>query len=96
MRDLLKITKALADETRLKILIMLGGKELCVCRITEGLRLAPSTVSKHLSILQSAGLIETHKIGRWVHCCLPATASRRAKGALTWVFEVVGKTRKAR
>ena len=67
MRDLLAITKALADENRLRALGLLRAKELCLCQIVEVLGLAPSTVSKHMSILHQAKLIESRKQGRWVH-----------------------------
>jgi DNA-binding transcriptional ArsR family regulator len=65
MRHLLAVMKALADESRLKILWALHGRELCVCQIVELLGLATSTVSKHLSILKQARLVEARKEGRW-------------------------------
>jgi ArsR family transcriptional regulator, arsenate/arsenite/antimonite-responsive transcriptional repressor len=71
MREILNITKALADGSRLRILMMLRRQELCVCQIVEVLQLANSTVSKHLSILHSARLIENRKEGRWVWYRLP-------------------------
>ncbi|MDA8130812.1 MAG: metalloregulator ArsR/SmtB family transcription factor [Elusimicrobia bacterium] len=86
MQDILRITKAAADETRLKILKLLKRGELCVCHVTEGLKLAPSTVSKHLSILEAAGLIETRKLGRWVHCRLPASPKGESRAALSWLL----------
>jgi DNA-binding transcriptional ArsR family regulator len=67
MKELTRITKALADEQRLRLMAGLGEKEVCVCQLTALLGLAPSTVSKHLSILQQAGLIVGRKEGRWVH-----------------------------
>ena len=88
---MLSITKALADEGRLKIILMLGKKELCVCHIVDGLALAPSTVSKHISILEAAGLIETSKVGRWVHCRLPGNPSPEVRGALEWLRGSLGK-----
>jgi ArsR family transcriptional regulator len=66
MRDLVEIFKALSDPNRIRIIKMLEVRELCVCEITEVLQLAPSTVSKHLSILRNADLIIDHKKGRWV------------------------------
>ena len=67
MRDLLAITKALADEKRLRALGLLRGRELCLCQIVEVLGLAPSTVSKHMSILHQARLVESRKEGRWAY-----------------------------
>lgn len=59
--------KALADESRLRTFNVLRQGELCVCQITELLQLAPSTVSKHMSILRQAGLVESRKEGRWIY-----------------------------
>jgi ArsR family transcriptional regulator, arsenate/arsenite/antimonite-responsive transcriptional repressor len=66
MRDLMTVLKALADESRVRILIALGPKELCVCQIVELLGLAPSTVSKHMAILKQARLVDSRKEGRWM------------------------------
>ena len=66
MRDLMAVTKALADESRVRMLLALEPGELCVCQIVELLRLAPSTVSKHMSILKQARLVESRKEGRWM------------------------------
>lgn len=85
MRDVLEITKALADEKRLRILMALTGGELCVCQITELLELAPSTVSKHMSILRQARLVEGRKDGRWMYYRLAGRgASRAVRGAVAW------------
>ncbi|MGA9236606.1 MAG: metalloregulator ArsR/SmtB family transcription factor, partial [Desulfobacterales bacterium] len=67
MRHLVRTTKALADATRIRILGALQGRELCVCQLIELLGLAPSTVSKHLSILRNARLIDSRKEGRWMY-----------------------------
>jgi ArsR family transcriptional regulator len=71
MRQHLKIFKALGDRNRLRIMKMLEVKAMCVCEITEVLNLAPSTVSKHLSLLHEADLIEDRKEGKWVNYSLP-------------------------
>lgn len=66
-----KITRALGDKNRLRIIYMLGQKPLCVCEITEILRLSQSTVSGHLRVLKQAKLVEDSKDGLWVeyHLC---------------------------
>lgn len=61
------LTKALADGSRLRLLKLLEDGEVCVCVLTDSLGLAPATVSKHLSLLKAAGLIQARKDGRWVH-----------------------------
>lgn len=67
MRDILDVLKALADENRLRVLCALRNGELCVCQLIALLDLAPSTVSKHLSILRAARLAESRKEGRWMY-----------------------------
>jgi ArsR family transcriptional regulator len=67
LREVLEIHKALSDANRLRALIALSDNELCVCQITELLQLAPSTVSKHLSILKQADLVEMRKESRWIY-----------------------------
>ncbi len=62
-----KIFKALSDKSRLRILKMLIVKPLCVCEITEILKLATSTVSNHLSILTDIGFIVGEKDGKWIN-----------------------------
>ncbi len=87
MFEFMNITKALADENRIRILKALDGRELCVCQIIALLRLSPSTVSKHLSILRNARLVEGHKAGRWIYYRLADdSASAHVTPALTWVL----------
>jgi ArsR family transcriptional regulator, arsenate/arsenite/antimonite-responsive transcriptional repressor len=87
MRDVLAITKALGDENRIRILLLLGGQELCVCQILEVFDLAPSTVSRHLSILYTAGLIDSRKEGRWVYYRLAGKgAPDNVQKALAWII----------
>ncbi len=86
MRDLLAVTKALSDENRVRMLLSLQGRELCLCQIIELFRLAPSTVSKHMGILHQARLVDRRKEGRWTYYRLAgkeAPASVRA--AIRWV-----------
>ncbi len=70
MENITKIYKALSDPNRLRILKILEHGEKCVCKIPDMLGLANSTVSKHLSILRDAGLIQGRKEGKWVHYSL--------------------------
>jgi ArsR family transcriptional regulator, arsenate/arsenite/antimonite-responsive transcriptional repressor len=64
----LNIAKALADGNRMRVIgALLENDELCVCQITEMLRLAAATVSRHMSILQNARLVQSRKQGRWVY-----------------------------
>ena len=67
LRDYEAVLKAAADPNRARILKMLERGEMCVCQIVATLELSQSTVSKHLSLLRAAGLVEERKEGRWVH-----------------------------
>lgn len=66
-RDDVRVFKALGDANRLRIVKMLGERDLCLCEIREVLGLSNSTVSKHLSILRDAGLLLDSKDGKWVN-----------------------------
>ena len=70
MRQLEAALKAAGDPTRTRVLKLLENRELCVCQIQAVLRLAPSTVSKHLAILKAAGLVDDRREGRWIHYTL--------------------------
>lgn len=86
MLSFLSITKSLADESRVRTLMALDGRELCVCQITELLGLAPSTVSKHMSILTQARLVENRKDGRWRYYRLAGDeATSEVLDAIAWV-----------
>ncbi|MBD3299705.1 MAG: metalloregulator ArsR/SmtB family transcription factor [candidate division Zixibacteria bacterium] len=88
MRPLLTVTNALADRTRLRLLMGLREGELCACQLIELVGLAPSTVSKHMFLLRQAGLVESRKIGRWVYYRWPGRAAPlRVRHALKWVAE---------
>ncbi|MHB8969796.1 MAG: ArsR/SmtB family transcription factor [Pirellulaceae bacterium] len=83
LRDFVAITKALSDEQRVRVLLALQRGELCVCQIVELLGLATSTVSKHMSILKQARLVESRKAGRWMYYRLAgADASEVVRQAL--------------
>ena len=84
MLEILNIMKALSDENRVRALMMLADGELCVCQIIEMLELAPSTVSKHMSILRQAGLVETRKESRWIYYRL-ASGDLKSREILGWL-----------
>jgi ArsR family transcriptional regulator len=97
MREVLDITKALADGNRLRVLLALQGGELCVCQIVALLELAPSTVSKHMSILRQARLVDDRKDGRWVYYRLPGRdAPNAAQEAITWVRRSLARSPQTR
>lgn len=66
LREYTKVFKALADKNRARILKMLEERELCVCQIMAVLGLKQPTISKHLSVLKKAGLVEGRRNGTWI------------------------------
>jgi ArsR family transcriptional regulator len=67
MKNFIRVMKALADPNRVKIVKMLQRKSMCVCEMQEALRVSQPTVSKHLKILENAGLVDWQKDGTWVN-----------------------------
>ncbi len=87
MKPVLEITKALADETRLRALLALRGGELCLCHLVALFELAPSTMSRHMDLLWRAGLVTRRKEGRWAYFRLARReASTAVREALHWVL----------
>lgn len=80
MREFLKVMKAAGDPSRVKIMKMLARKSMCVCEIQTALGTAQSTASKHLKILEEAGLVLSRKDGLWVNYAL-ADGSQNAYAA---------------
>jgi ArsR family transcriptional regulator len=96
VKDFMAVTKALADPHRVRVLLALQSRELCVCQISALFGLAPSTISRHLSILHQAGLIQSRKEERWVFYRLPGRdAPVVVSEALDWVLKSLGDTPQA-
>ena len=97
MRAFLNIAKALSDPARLRVLLALGGGELCLCHFIALLKLSPSTVSKHLDLLYQAGLVERRKEGRWCYFRLAGRdAGPAVQAALRWMETALGEGTEAR
>jgi ArsR family transcriptional regulator len=67
MKDFIKVMKALSDPNRVKILKLLQQKTMCVCELQGALKIAQPSVSKHLKLLEEAGLVDYKKEGLWVN-----------------------------
>jgi ArsR family transcriptional regulator len=70
MKAFIRVMKALSDPNRVKMIKMLQFRPFCVCEIKEALNIAQSTASKHLKILEDAGLVTGVKDGLWVNYSL--------------------------
>jgi len=67
MKDFIKVMKALSEPNRVKIVKMLQHKMMCVCEMQAALQITQPSVSKHLKILEDAGLVGSKKDGLWVN-----------------------------
>ena len=70
MRELVKVLKAVADANRLRIFKMLQHKKMCVCELAAALGISMPSVSRHLSLMKDAGLIEDERDGMWTNYML--------------------------
>ncbi len=66
MKQFIRIMKALSDPNRVRLIKILGRQKLCVCELQDLIGLAQSTVSKHMKVLEEAGLVDFHKEGSWI------------------------------
>ena len=91
MDSLEQLFKALADDTRLRILALLSSGETCVCHIHGALGLPQPTVSRHLAYLRRAGVVAARRDGLWMHYRIDWPANQAAanvvKAALAAVQE---------
>jgi DNA-binding transcriptional ArsR family regulator len=95
MERKLGILKALSDRNRLRIVLALGHyDELCACQITELLQVAGATASRHLGILQRAGMIDNRKEGRWIYYRLAPSAD--TKPIFHWLEKSTGASEQMR
>lgn len=90
LERLTSVYAALSDPTRLRMLALIGGAEICVCHIHESLGVPQPTASRHLAFLRRAGLVEARRAGIWMHYSLAkfddpviATVVKSALHALT-------------
>ena len=82
MHDFLPILKALADESRLRIIDLLLTHDLCVGALASRLDISQAAVSQHLQILRKAGLVKGEKRGYWTHYMVQRSVLHRIGGTL--------------
>jgi ArsR family transcriptional regulator len=70
MEEFIKVMKALSDQNRVKVIKLLQQRVMCVCEIRAALNIAQPTVSKHMKILEDAGIVFCVKDGLWVNYAL--------------------------
>ncbi len=82
LKDSKVLFSALADETRLRILNLLGEGELCVCDLMRVLNVPQSKISRHLSYLRRSKLVEGRKEGLWMHYRLSKPSTKMFQALL--------------
>ncbi|MBC8418421.1 MAG: winged helix-turn-helix transcriptional regulator [Desulfobacterales bacterium] len=82
MANLVPILKALADETRFRIIHLLLSHDLCVGALADHLSMSKAAVSQHLKILRKAGLVRGEKRGYWTHYGVDKTVIHQIAEAL--------------
>lgn len=70
MEHLTQIYKALSEEMRLRIVMLLTHGEICVCDFMEVFGENQSKISRHLSYLKHSGLVKSRRVGTWMHYSL--------------------------
>ncbi len=91
MADSVQLFKALADETRLRILALLGRRELCVCQIVQTLGIGQSKASRHLAHLKNAGLVKDRRDGLWMLYSLAPSDGRLHRELIQWLLRADGE-----
>lgn len=89
--DMERFFLALSDRTRLRLLNLMGGDEVCVCFFVEVLGDAQPKISRHLAYLRDSGLVAARREGKWIHYRVTppphAHAARVLNNVLAWLKE---------
>ena len=80
--DLVTLFAALADPTRLRLLNLMEGREVCVCYFVEILKQGQPKISRHLAYLRRAGIVEARRDGKWMHYRIEQPNDPRAASIL--------------
>lgn len=88
-----QLFSALADNTRLRILALVAGGEICVCHIHGALGIPQPTASRHLAYLRRTGLVATRKDGLWVHYRIAVPADPGVASVLGATIDALSSTR---
>ena len=80
--DLVPLFAALADRTRLRLLNLMDGREVCVCYFVEILKQGQPKISRHLAYLRKAGIVRARREGKWMHYSIERPRDERANAVL--------------
>lgn len=85
--DLVRLFAALADSTRLRLLNLMRGREVCVCYFVEILQQSQPKVSRHLAYLRNAGIVRARRDGRWMHYSIQRPEDAAAASILDTILK---------
>lgn len=91
--ELARLFAALADTTRLRLLNLIAGREVCVCYLVEVLRQSQPKISRHLAYLRKAGVVQARREGKWMHYRLSKPESAEAEAILAAVLAALQRER---
>jgi ArsR family transcriptional regulator len=91
--DLPRLFAALADRTRLRLLNLMNGREVCVCYFVEILKQSQPKVSRHLAYLRRAGIVRARREGKWMHYRIERPADGGAAAILDAALDALGSDR---
>jgi ArsR family transcriptional regulator len=85
---------ALADTTRLRLLNLMAGREVCVCYFVEVLRQSQPKISRHLAYLRKAGIVAARREGKWMHYSICPFADQTTGSILAAVLAELGNDKR--
>src|SRR5438552_10439596 len=91
-----KLFRALADSTRLRLLNLMNGREVCVCYFVEILKTSQPKISRHLAYLRRAGIVAARRDGKWMHYLLVPPPSHAAGALLAQALHAVGQDKRCK
>jgi ArsR family transcriptional regulator len=91
-----RVFRALGDETRVRIVALLSHGELCVCHVERALELPQPTISRHLAVLRTAGVVSARRDGTWVYYSLAAQADAHVQAMVEGVTQTFAAQRTLR
>jgi len=87
---------ALADPTRLRLLNLMAGREVCVCYLVEILGQSQPKISRHLAYLRNAGIVQARREGKWMHYSISVPADAAAASILDAALAALDSDKKMR
>jgi ArsR family transcriptional regulator len=91
-----RIFAALADTTRLRLLNLMAGREVCVCHFVDILGQSQPKISRHLAYLRQAGIVAARREGKWMHYSICAPADAATGSLLNATLAALGNDRQMR